>query len=494
MSSLLLTGAYNGAKIRPGQFLAPPMGIHRIASYLRVFGHDVQVHDTNLMGVQALYDIVRSQRFDFIGASPLDDTWQNDKTVIRRLKAIAPDSIFLAGGQSASFMPEVVFRDSPVDIIVRGWGEFALQKMLDMYDPAVPLLDQFGGIAGLYIKTPDVQTQVCDPYTQDEFSEISSTFDFAAVPYGKYWAFMRDVYDDDQLYIMRNRSMVKTIRLITTSHCNAGCRFCSSTNFLDNATGQHQRVLRLPVDDIMALMKKAIEAHPQVEAFYFNDDNFMTSKRRIYKLMRLIEREFTHKRLHFFALSRVDNVDRAILKRMKSVGFDLIIYGVESFSEKILSDMNKRTSGLKCRQAIEWTLEAGIVPFINLIIFYPTATLGDIITTIETTVDFMKRGARIGVNPFVVPLAGAAITQVYDHDDAIVLPMDAGILDLARRSMSMKGLIVSEIEERYLLDDEITLPVDALALFLAIYRNLGKPTGHIESLIGELCKRRELAS
>jgi len=511
---ILLIGPYKADAPRIGQFLAPPMGLYRIASYLDIFGIEVDVCDTDLLGEEKLEKMVKSNKYDIIGFSLLHPTVKNDIRLMHRLHEISPHSLLVAGGQGGAFNQKQLFEKTPVSVVARGFGEFSMLDMSVTFDRDRFVPGSFKGIPGLYLKGENnepIETLFPGRYTMDDFRVISFVYDFSRVPYREYWRYMRGFYTDEQLLMMKNDKSLYTIRMITSSHCPVGCLFCSATNFLDDAIGGRQRPLILSAKDINILMQRALRAYPETEAFYFNDDDFIINKNRIFELADLVEQKFGDRGLYFLTLARVDDVNPQILKRMKETGFGLIIYGVESFSDRLLQDMHKKvrvkngeSPGKIARQAVEWTLEAGIVPLINLLIFYPTTRVDDLRITIDATVELMQKGAMVAVNTYVIPFAGSKIAAMegYEHKmeefiiegsgssfstGVAVLPENKDMKDLAEASLRLKPLILREIREKYAFQEApLPLPIDTLALFAAIYRNLGLATIEIDRTIDDI--------
>jgi len=79
---VLLIGPHNPDTIRTGQYLSPPPGIHRIASYLERKGlATVDVADPTFK-YQATLERLSSGRYDIIGHSVLHPTFEEDMRLI----------------------------------------------------------------------------------------------------------------------------------------------------------------------------------------------------------------------------------------------------------------------------------------------------------------------------------------------------------------------------------------------------------------------------
>lgn len=503
---IILIGPHKGdGKLRAGQFLAPPLGIYRIASYVeKMTNIIVDVYDPNISGVHELQKKIEKQHYDVIGFSLLHPTLRYDIPLIFDLHDCSPESIFIAGGQGASFNYSLLLTLTPIDIVVRGFGERPLIQIVRQYNPEKSIYQQFGNIPGLYIKNNEknVVTPLEPPYSYSYFEDISLSFNFNKVKYENYWQYMQSVYSSADLSIRRIEEIgFKVIRLITSSHCPIGCKFCSSTHFLDAAIGKRQKIVQLSANEIIELMKKALVAYPTAEAFFFDDDNFIQSKNRIFHLCDFIEQEPSFKNLKFLCVSRVDKVDLKLLNKMAETNFKLIIYGIESFSNRILKDIRKNIRAddpaRLAKLNVLNTLENGITPLMNLILFYPTASIEDIIVTIESALDLIQFGARVVVYPYVEAYPGSTILAEgfpVEHEEffvegfkfkipSIIPPIDKQVSKLAKQALKLKLKLMFDLKHMFHWQTDLPQTIDSLALFLAVYRLLNITTEPMENLI-----------
>ena len=504
MPKVLLIGSYMDDKLRPGLFRAPQLGLHRIASYLEAFGIEVDVYDVLLDGEEGLTEMVKEKHYEFIGFNVLHPALEYTLNVMEKIRRVSPDSVFVAGGQGASFNHELLITKTPADIVTKAFGEFAMLDMVTGYSPELET-DQFMGQRGLYVKSPDgnaVDTGQVTPYTQDDLSVVSLALDFQKIPYERYWETVAKAYSPRHLKMMKATSTKNTIRLFTGTHCPMNCSFCSSTNFLNYACGKVQKVRMLTAEDIALLMNRSIRAHPEVDSFYFNDDNFMIDERRVREFCDIVDKDFATKNLKFICMSRADTVNTEILRRMKRSGFSTVSLGIESFSDKILDDMGKnlKKNGKPMQEiaieAVEETLREGLNARINFIMFYPTTTFSDLRITIDTATELIAKGAPPTHYYFVEPYPGARIveegydkTTVYrtfkvegnDHQFRLataIHPVNEGIRKLATEAVKCHEKSVKKFKKKYnsSLKGDLPSSVDTLILFYDIYR-LGEELG-----------------
>ncbi len=92
--NILLVSPFKNENLRVGQYFSPPYGLHRIASYIRKkLGMDVEVFDPDLYGINKLYNLIESEKFDIIGFRLLQPTRKNHISVIYSISRLAPKSL-----------------------------------------------------------------------------------------------------------------------------------------------------------------------------------------------------------------------------------------------------------------------------------------------------------------------------------------------------------------------------------------------------------------
>jgi radical SAM superfamily enzyme YgiQ (UPF0313 family) len=121
-----------------------------------------------------------------------------------------------------------------------------------------------------------------------------------------------------------------------------------------------------------------------VKYVWFYDEVFTINRDRVIKVCNeLIKKNL---KIRWFCDSRVDLVDKKLLKLMKTAGCIGISYGVESGSPKILNSMKKSITVNQAINALKWTREARIPIQLNLILGY----IGEDESTLKDTENFVK--------------------------------------------------------------------------------------------------------
>jgi len=369
-------------------FSAPSLGLHRIASYLRP-EHNVVVYDPNMGGDPYKYLKSKAKAFDIIGFSLTHAILEYDLSLMWCVRKANKGCVIVAGGEEATFDASLLEEHSPANIIVMGEGEKAMAAICE------------GAVTEGRVQMP----------LGNEFRDATFAVDFASIPYETYW----------QLLEERNKNFeeTRTVRLFTSNLCPWGCLFCSATNFLSYAYGKQPKHISLGAEDLMILVKRIVEAHPDARTIFFQDDNFImgeAGEERVFKLCAGIlesrEKGEIPDTIRFMCETRVDTVTKPILESLASAGFRLVFYGVESFSKSVLDEFKKGVLVEQIEQALEWTYETGMVPYITIILTSPNCTIEDVRQTVKKCREHSRRGALLGVNLYTIPLPGSELVSM----------------------------------------------------------------------------------
>ncbi|MBY9021779.1 MAG: radical SAM protein, partial [Candidatus Lokiarchaeota archaeon] len=96
----------------------------------------------------------------------------------------------------------------------------------------------------------------------------------------------------------------------------------------------------------------------QIDYIRFADDLFTLKKEKIMEFCNLMIKEKLP--INFRIQARVDCIDEEMLISLKDAGCDLIEYGAESGSDKVLKINGKNITVKKIKKAVELTRKVGI--------------------------------------------------------------------------------------------------------------------------------------
>ena len=223
-----------------------------------------------------------------------------------------------AGGHIPTLDPKKVFNAMPeLDTVIRHEGEHTLLELYqNLYNP-----DLWPRIKGLVMRRNGV-LEVGPPRPLIE--------DLDALPFP---------VRSDSLPIFRGFG----VRYIQASRgCPYRCSFCSIQQFYSDSIGRKRR-LRSPAN-VVREMEQLFQKG--VRIFIFNDDGLITKNPSdrgwTETLAQALERSGFADKIFWSMMCRVDEVDAAILARLKKCGLGFISMGIESGNEQGLKTFNKK--------------------------------------------------------------------------------------------------------------------------------------------------------
>ncbi len=401
-------------------FLAPPLGVWRLAGTLEAHGIQAEVFDPNCCGAnveRAFESILRSRPWDVIGVSTTGMTLRYDLALAHQARRAVPDAVLIAGGMEATFQPERVFElGPPFDLIALGEGEKALLQLAHRLQTATGL----EGIPGTALQTQagEVVRFHQAAMTTTELSAAIHATPYARMPYERYWRRLENAYAVGALPFKAEREArlaeVRSVRLITLNYCPMGCSFCSSTNFLHEAQGGIARIARLDAAECVQMLQRIVATHPGVRTIFFQDDIFVfTQDQRILPLCAAIvaakEQGELPRELQFISTNRIDAMNVERLAAMRRAGFRVLGFGIENFSHAVLKEFNKRQIHRHIEPMLSRALRLGITPFLDLILTSPRSTLPDLTQNVSQAMQWIAAGCEVGIYPYVIPFSGSAI-------------------------------------------------------------------------------------
>lgn len=476
MPKFLLVGPYD-PHCGEYTFLAPPLGVWRLAGVLGAQGVEVKVFDPNCCSgspERALEREILRDTWDVIGMSTTGMTLKFDLELAHLARRLAPTALLIAGGMEATFRPELMFELGPFDRVVLGEGEHPLLEIARRLSTQQPL----GGIVGTAERSPDGRLLRLHQPALDHaqlHAAIRST-PYEKMPYEAYWERLENAYRVGALPTKAAREAclaeIRSVRLITLNYCPMGCTFCSSTNFLHEAQGSVATIARLEADECMAMIERIVAAHPRVRTIIFQDDIFVFTKdKRVLPLCEAIvtakQRGTIPQDLQFISTNRIDAMSEERLAAMRRAGFRVLGFGIESFSRNVLNEFNKGQIHRHIEPMLSAALALGITPFLDLILSSPRSTLQDVAETLREAYRWVRQGCEVGMYPYVIPFSGAAFARdpalrpytQYAHrhvngttiewdQPAKILPLDPTVCEVILRIERDFEVLLAQLQER----------------------------------------------
>lgn len=368
----------NKRLVKPATYF--PLGLGYIAKVLSNAGYNIKVLDiwAYQYTKEKVFQKIRELNYDVIGITAHATQYRYIKWLTAVLKEQNKNCTIILGGNLATHAPEVILRNTKVDICVIGEGEITIKEIFKN-------LNNLKIVKGIWFK----QGEEIIKNQPREYIKDLDNIDFPA------W----DLFPIN-LYLKRCRvfwTSVRAMNMITQKGCPYNCRFCSIT---------FKKFRYRSIDNIIREIKVLKDKY-EIQGIFFNDEVVTLNKERVYEFCERIE----PLNIKWSCQGRTDSVDASLLRRMKKAGCRSIGYGVESGSQKILNNMRKGITVEQSKRALMQTVRAGLYPIVQMMYGYP----GENVETLQQTINFFNQVPYIGTHisfSILVPYPGS---ELYSH-------------------------------------------------------------------------------
>lgn len=330
----------------PHHPLFPPLGLTYLAGILEQDEHEIRIIDCPIdnLNHQKLSDELNSFQPNIIGITSMTPTIKSAIQAAQNAKEVCPDSTVIFGGPHATFMDQQILKDEKaVDVVVRGEGELTLKELVGNELISKNLL-KIKGIT--FRKDEKIIRTPKRPYIQN-LDELPLPA-YKYVPLEKY-----RIHGKIHLPIMTSRG------------CPFQCSFCVASEIF--GAQFRARSCKSVVDELEWLR----DEHG-ANAISFQDDTLTFDHRRILDICAEIEKRKIN--LPWGCQTRVDQVSKEVLSKMKKASCNLVSFGIESGCQKILDAVKKKITISQAQRAIKWAKDEGLFVAVSTIMGYPGET------------------------------------------------------------------------------------------------------------------------
>ncbi len=355
-----------------------PLSIAYLAAYLRERKINVRTIDAPIEGwdhLRTAREVIKSGAL-IVGVTCLTENRYSALKTLRAIKSLKKDILCVIGGLHPTFTDKLIIENYPfVDIVVRGEGEETLYEIVTSVKKKKSL-SKIKGISyrknGKYVFNPD----------RGFIANIES------LPFPAYDLFPMNKYPLPPDI----NAKVKQTSLVTTSRgCPMKCKFCATTN----AWGI--RIRSTSAERLFKEIKYLYEKFG-VDYIRFADDLFTLRRQKVIDFCKLVIKNKLP--IKFRIQARVDTVDEEVLTLLKKAGCDMIEYGAESGSDKVLKEVGKNITVEKIKKASYLTRKVGIEVKFFLIVGSLNETPNDTWQTFKLIKEI--RPDWIGINPLTI--------------------------------------------------------------------------------------------
>lgn len=311
----------------------PPISLCTIGAILRGDGFEVRINDcpSEKIDRDGLRSLLKEFNPGLLIINASTPSIKYDAAIPALAKEAAPEVMTAFIGIHPSVLPEQTFALAPgLDFIIRGEPELTALELAQKLEAG----ETPDGILGL---STGLNGEI------KRFDDRPYHTDLDNLPFPAW-----DLVDLDN-YRLPFTGM-RFVMVMSSRGCPYDCTFCVAQSYY----GKKLRVrsaLRI-ADEIEWAMRRH-----NIEDFFFWSESFTIIKKNIHALCDEIIRRGL--KIRWVCNSRVDNIDRGLLKKMKRAGCWMISYGIESADQGILDRSGKRITIEQIKRGVALTREVG---------------------------------------------------------------------------------------------------------------------------------------
>lgn len=375
------------------------IGIGYIATAMKKAGIEFDIYDNELYrnDDEKVHEYLKSCVYDVYMMGTLITGFKRVRQYAEWIKEANPNAIIIVGNSVASSIPEILLRNTKVDIASLGEGDVTNVELLTKLNDGEDW-HNVQGIAYLNSSREFIKTPSRAPIENlDELGFI----DYSLFYLNKY---IEISISDFQPPYPTDIEKFRPFDFSTGRGCVANCTFCYHCF-------KNMKYRKYSIPLMMDFLKETIKKY-RISYINFCDDLTFYNKQQVVEFCNTILK----KKMDFVwcATCRAslfnDESDVEIAKLMKKAGCWQVGYSLENADPNILKLMNKHITVEQFQFQTKIFHKAGIMVATSIIIGYPIETKESILNT-------FKACAEVGVYPspgFLQPYPGSAI-----YDQAI---------------------------------------------------------------------------
>ncbi len=328
-------------------------GIGRIATYTKLYGHEIKIVDmaTYRVDFTKLINIIKEFKPDIVGITSSTFNILSAYETARKVKSVSKNIFVVIGGAHATALPELTLAEcNEIDSVVVGEGEVALKKIAE--NP------QYG-----IIKEELVEDLDSLPFV-----------DWSLFDYKRFKKFPSIILGGD--FHKYAFSMQRG--------CPYTCQFCNNKIFPKVRNFSSDYVF----NNILYNLKNF-----QARFFYWSDATLLAKKKEVHEVCEKIIKSKIN--ISIIVQSRADTIDKESVQLLRKAGCETFFIGVESGNESILKSCGKNLNKDIIRNAVK-TVNSCEIPRIKC--SFIIGLEGDTRESIRETIAFSQELKLYGLN------------------------------------------------------------------------------------------------
>jgi|GEM_PF-1094247 len=335
----------------------PPLGILYLAAVLEQKGHQVKIFDNALLeqSNNASADSILEYKPAVVGFSTTFKNLCNGRETAKLIKKSNHNIKVIFGGPEVIHYSADLVAHPFIDMVVLGEADHAFP---DLVDGKFKNLDS---VPGLVYKGPNgkVRTNPVGP----------PILDLDALPYPALHLVDVNAY-------IRKWPQFTPFTILTSRGCPYRCSFCSRPP-------QNRKYRARDPIKVVGEIEHMVKAYGATK-IDFIEENFAVVRDNVIKMCEEIIRRGI--KISWNCNTRVNNVDRELLLKMKMAGLYTIFFGVESGSQRVLDLMKKDTDLEQIRKTFKTCREVGVHRYASMMLGVPGETKSEVFDSLDFAV------------------------------------------------------------------------------------------------------------
>jgi radical SAM superfamily enzyme YgiQ (UPF0313 family) len=362
---------------------SPPLGIAYIAAILEQNNYEVKALDLYYVPMEEAKRRINKELGSIVGISCYSEQRVSTYRLIQYIRSLSKEVLIVIGGPHGTVLYQQLLEHFPIDVVALGEGERSFLELVQAHKKKLPL----SNVPGLALKNDQ------GVYLTKNRALIKALDE---LPFPSYHHFVDTKYAPKDWFgnMKLGNRMAKDLKwtsIAASRGCVYDCSFCS-TPYIWQGCWRKRSPANI-VDEIEFLNKKF-----GYEFVDFADDIFTLNKNWSIAICKeLIKRGNP---VYWSCCTRVDAVSEELLMWMKRAGCAFVSYGIESFSAKILTAVNKKITKEKILTACDRSISAGVdIEFLLIV-----GSAGETDETIGETVELVKTVMPWALQPSIMTL------------------------------------------------------------------------------------------
>jgi anaerobic magnesium-protoporphyrin IX monomethyl ester cyclase len=350
-------------------------GLASLSAMLEVHGHTTHLlHITDRIDVGSFVSRLNEMQggVDLLAFSTTTNMFRHAADYANALRREA--TIFtLFGGIHPTLHPEEVISQPGIDALCRGEGEHPLRELCDKLDAA----EDISRIPNLWVKA-DGETIRNDP------RPLSADIDELPPP-------NRELFE----YAGSQDQAMSRLSFMGSRGCPYRCTYCCNEALRALVPNPGSYIRYKSVGRLLDEMKRALEAHPEVEHLTLHDDILTLNRAWFAEFANRYPKEIG---LPYICNSRFDIMDEDVCVQMRASGCMQVQLGLESGDEYVRNTkLGRRQDEAQILRVAEMCRRHGLEFFLYTMVGIPGETLGRALNTVKLTARMRPTGVQTTV-------------------------------------------------------------------------------------------------